>query len=154
MTKPQFIPSPRVLAFSLAIAFSLNANTVAANPTGAMVIHGQATVSNPQPNTLLVTTQNGAGTNHSAINWQSFSIPVGNSARFVQPNSGSTSINRVVTNTPSVLLGSLSSNGTLVLVNQSGIAMGAGAVVDTARFTAAASGWGYHVRICWYSCDV
>ncbi len=140
MTKPQFIPSPRVLAFSLAISFSLNANTVAANPTGAMVIHGQATVSNPQPNTLLVTTQNGAGTNHSAINWQSFSIPVGNSARFVQPNSGSTSINRVVTNTPSVLLGNLSSNGTLVLVNQSGIAVGAGAVVDTAGFTASTVG--------------
>jgi hypothetical protein len=48
------------------------------------------------------------------------------------------SINRVVTNTPSVLFGTLSSNGKVVLVNQSGIAVGAGAQVDTAGFTASA----------------
>jgi hypothetical protein len=35
-------------------------------------------------------------------------------------------------------MGNLGSNGHLVLVNPSGIAVGAGAVVDTARFTAAA----------------
>jgi hypothetical protein len=45
-------------------------------------------------------------------------------------------INRVVTNTPSVIFGTLSSNGNLVLVNQAGIAVGAGAIVDTAGFTA------------------
>nr|WP_245213714.1 filamentous hemagglutinin N-terminal domain-containing protein [Rhodoferax sp. AJA081-3] len=87
-------------------------------------------------NHMLVTTQNGAGTNHSAINWQSFSIPAGNTTHFLQPSAASTSINRVVTNTPSAIFGTLSSNGNLVLVNQSGIAVGAGAVVDTAGFTA------------------
>ena len=50
----------------------------------------------------------------------------------------STSINRVVTNTPSLIFGTLGSNGNLVLVNQSGITVGAGAVVDTAGFTASA----------------
>ncbi len=87
---------------------------------------------------MVVTTQNGAGTGHSAINWQSFSISAGSSTRFDQPNAASLSINRVVTNTPSAIFGNLSSNGRLVLVNQSGITVGAGAVIDTAGFTASA----------------
>ncbi len=85
---------------------------------------------------LVVTTQNGPGGNHSAINWQSFSIGPGQSTHFQQPNTASTVVNRVVTNTPTQIFGSLSSNGHLVLVNQSGIAVGAGAVVDTAGFVA------------------
>ena len=76
------------------------------------------------------------GTNHSAIDWQSFSIPGGSTTHFQQPDAASLSINRVVGNNPSALFGTLSSNGRLVLVNPSGIAVGAGAVVDTAGFTA------------------
>ena len=140
MFHPKFVPNPTTLALALAVAFCAASNPVVANPTGAVVVHGQAALSNPQANTLLVATQNGPGSHHSAINWQSFSIPAGNVTRFVQPDAGSTSINRVVTNTPSVLFGSLSSNGKLVLVNQSGIAVGAGAVVDTAGFTASTVG--------------
>ena len=132
--------SPSVLAMALAVAFCAEPHTAAANPSGAVVIQGQATFTTPQPNTLLVTTQNGPGARHSAINWQSFSIPTESTTRFVQPDAGSTSINRVVTNTPSLLFGKLSSNGKLVLVNQSGIAVGAGAVVDTAGFTASTVG--------------
>ena len=55
-------------------------------------------------------------------------------------NAASMSINRVVTNTPSQIFGTLSSNGKLVLVNQSGITVGAGAVVDSAGFTASVLG--------------
>jgi filamentous hemagglutinin family protein len=108
-----------------------------ANPAGGVPIVGQATFATTG-NQLLVTTQNGAGANHSAINWQSFSIPVGSGTYFQQPTAASTSINRVVTNTPSQLFGTLGSNGNLVLVNQSGITVGAGAMVDTAGFTASA----------------
>ncbi|MBK7000930.1 MAG: filamentous hemagglutinin N-terminal domain-containing protein [Rhodoferax sp.] len=131
---PAFAPSALVLALALAWGITPQAH---ANPTGGVAIQGQATMAT-KGNVLTVTTQNGAGTNHSSINWQSFSIPAGNVTRFDQPNAASTSINRVVTNTPSVLFGTLSSNGKVVLVNQSGIAVGAGAVVDTAGFTAAA----------------
>ncbi len=123
------------LAVGVALAWSALATNANANPTGGVAIVGQANMTTTG-NQLLVTTQNGAGTNHSAINWQSFSIPAGNTTHFLQPSAASTSINRVVTNTPSAILGTLSSNGNLVLVNQSGIAVGAGAVVDTAGFTA------------------
>jgi len=118
----------------VAAAF-LGSPVVQAQPSGAQAIHGQASLSQQGAN-LLVTTQNGAGTGHSAINWQSFSVPGGSTTHFQQPNAASLSINRVVGNNPSAIFGTLSSNGRLVLVNPSGIAVGAGAVVDTAGFTA------------------
>lgn len=74
----------------------------------------------------------------TAIDWQSFSIPTGSTTYFQQPSISSTAINRVVTNTPSLIFGTLGSNGNVVLVNQSGITVGAGGVVDTAGFTASA----------------
>jgi filamentous hemagglutinin family protein len=111
-------------------------------PTGGVVVLGGATFNNSAANKLVVTTQNGAGGNHSVINWNTFSIGSGATTQFVQPNAASLSINRVVTNTPSAIFGTLSSNGQLVLVNQSGIAVGAGAYVDTAGFTASAVGMG------------
>ena len=131
---------PLAVAFAVAVLCYGAALPVWANPQGGVAIHGQATFQTPQPNTLLVTTQNGAGTNHSAINWQSFSIPTGSTTQIVQPNATSMSINRVVTKTPSTLFGTLRSNGQVVLVNQAGIAVGSGALVDTAGFTASAVG--------------
>ena len=123
------------LALGVALAWGAMTGNAFANPTGGVAVAGQATMVTTG-NQLLVTTQNGVGTNHSAINWQSFSIPSGNTTYFQQPNTASTVINRVVTNTPSAIFGTLSSNGNVVLVNQSGIAVGAGALVDTAGFTA------------------
>jgi filamentous hemagglutinin family protein len=102
-----------------------------------VVVHGQATQTT-HGNQLLVTTQNGAGTKHAAIDWQSFSIPKGSGTYFQQPDAASTVINRVVTNTPSLLFGNLGSNGRVVLVNHTGVTVGAGATVDTAGFTASA----------------
>jgi filamentous hemagglutinin family protein len=87
---------------------------------------------------LLVTTTDCAGTQRSVIDWRSFSVPAGSVTHFLQPGADSTSINRVLGNKPSEILGTLSSNGRLVLVNPSGIAVGPGATVDTAAFTASA----------------
>ena len=134
-------PSPAVAGFrpagvALAVAAAfMGAGDALAQPTGAQVLQGQALLKQ-QGNSLVVTTQNAAGTNRSVINWQSFSVPSGSSTRFDQPTVQSLSINRVVGNDPSAIFGTLSSNGRLVLVNPSGIAVGAGAVVDTAGFTA------------------
>lgn len=123
------------LGLAIALAACFGGSAALAQPSGAQAIHGAATLS-PSGSRLTVTTQNGPGTSHSAINWQSFSIPAGSSTHFAQPGAGSTSINRVVGPHPSAIFGHLSSNGRLVLVNPSGIAVGAGAVVDTAGFTA------------------
>lgn len=120
----------------IAIAWAASSIAVAA-PTGGVAVVGQMSTST-QGSQTTITTQNGAGLNYSAINWQSFSVPQGTSTYFQQPSASSAVINRVVTNTPSQLFGTLGSNGHLVLVNQAGITVGAGAVVDTAGFTASA----------------
>lgn len=136
------IPTPapvvaghRPLALALALAGAFAALPAAAQPSGAQAIHGGATLTQ-LGNTLLVTTTNGAGTQHSAINWQSFSVPGGTTTWFFQPSATSTAINRVVGPDPSQIYGTLGSNGRLVLVNPAGITVGPGAVVDTAGFTA------------------
>lgn len=124
-----------LLALLVALAWGAMPGSALANPTGGVAVAGSATFVN-NGNKLQVTTQNATGTKYSAINWQSFSIPAGSSTYFQQPDASSTSINRVVTNTPTQIFGSLSSNGNIVLVNQAGIAVGTGAVVDTNGFTA------------------
>ncbi|MBU3739788.1 MAG: filamentous hemagglutinin N-terminal domain-containing protein, partial [Rhodoferax sp.] len=131
-------PPPRLglLGLSLALALvGVSGSSAWANPGGASAIVGSASLST-QGNTLTVTTQNGPGLNHSALNWQSFSIPTGSTTHFLQPSAGSTVINRVLGSDPSQIYGTLSSNGRLVLVNPAGITVGAGAYVDTAGFTA------------------
>lgn len=134
-------PSPAVAGFrpaglALAVAAALmGMGSAFGQPTGAQAIQGQALLKQ-QGTSLVVTTQNAPGTNRSVINWQSFSVPAGSTTRFDQPTAQSLSINRVVGNDPSAIYGTLSSNGRLVLVNPFGIAVGAGAVVDTAGFTA------------------
>ncbi|HSV47440.1 MAG TPA: filamentous hemagglutinin N-terminal domain-containing protein, partial [Ramlibacter sp.] len=126
---------PAGAAMAVAAAFAASPQLGLAQPAGAVVIHGQASLVQQGAN-LTVTTQNGPGTNHSAINWQSFNVPAGSTTHFAQPNAISTSINRVTGSDPSAIFGTLSSNGRLVLVNPAGITVGAGAVVDTAGFTA------------------
>ncbi|HRK37555.1 MAG TPA: filamentous hemagglutinin N-terminal domain-containing protein, partial [Burkholderiaceae bacterium] len=128
---------PRLLAWAMAAAFMALHQPATAQPAGAQVVAGQAHIQQ-QGNNLLVTTQNAPGKQHSTINWQSFNVPAGSTTYFQQPGPSSTSINRVTAPNPSAIMGNLGSNGHLVLVNPAGIAVGAGAVVDTARFTAAA----------------
>jgi filamentous hemagglutinin family protein len=133
---------PAGAAMAIAAAFGMQPVLVQAQPTGAQAIHGTATLAT-SGNRLTVTTTNGAHTNHSAINWQSFSVPKDTVTHFQQPTATSTSINRVVGPNPSAtqrniteIYGTLSSNGRLVLVNPQGIAIGKGGMVDTAGFTA------------------
>lgn len=104
-----------------------------ANPSGESVTQGRATFDRRTPGVLNVRTQ----TANTAIHWQQFSIARGERTHFEQPNAASTVVNRVVQPNPSTILGTLTSNGQVVLVNPSGIAFGRGASVDTAGFTAA-----------------
>ena len=65
-----------------------------------------------------------------AINWQSFNIGKREAVQFVQPNSSSVALNRVLGADPSSILGSLSANGKVFLVNPNGILFGKGAQVN------------------------
>jgi filamentous hemagglutinin family protein len=106
-----------------ALAFAL-APPAWANPTGAQVVHGTASFAT-QGNTLTVTNSPNA-----IINWQSFSIPGGSTTHFAQQSASSAVLNRVVGPDPSQILGTLSSNGRVFLINPAGILVGAGARID------------------------
>ena len=114
-------------AMALSVAFAAPVN---ANPTGANVMAGQASIIT-QGKLTTITNSNGA-----VINWQSFSIGRDEITRFVQPSAASSVLNRVVSSDPSSILGQLQSNGRVFLINPAGILVGAGARIDVGGFVA------------------
>ncbi|HEY6820604.1 MAG TPA: filamentous hemagglutinin N-terminal domain-containing protein, partial [Burkholderiales bacterium] len=119
-----------MLSFAVGAAFAASASPLFANPSGGSVAAGSASFSS-SGNTFTITNSPGA-----IINWQQFSIAKDELTRFIQQNAASAVLNRVVSQNPSVLLGTLQSNGRVFLINPSGIAFGAGAVIDVAGFAA------------------
>ena len=120
------------LAFSLMLAFGSN---IYAAPTGGAVSAGSASIASSTGTTTI----NQASQN-VAINWQSFSIGQKEAVRFVQPNSSSVALNRVLGSDASNILGSLSANGKVFLVNPNGILFGQGAQVNVGGLVASTLG--------------
>jgi len=73
---------------------------------------------------------------NAAINWQGFSIGQGESVSFVQPNGSAVALNRVLGADPSSIMGSLSANGKVFLVNPNGVLFGQGAQVNVGGLVA------------------
>lgn len=117
-------------ALSVAVMLACGAN-VHALPVGGEVAAGSATI-----NTGVGTTTINQSTQNAVINWQSFNIAPGQSVQFVQPNASSVALNRVVGANPSSILGNLSANGKVFLVNPNGILFGQGASVNVGGLVA------------------
>lgn len=64
------------------------------------------------------------------LNWENFNIGEGHSVRFQQPDGSSIALNRIFQNDPSRILGSLTANGQVYLVNQNGFVFGKNSRVD------------------------
>ncbi|MDM0053042.1 filamentous hemagglutinin N-terminal domain-containing protein [Variovorax sp. J22R115] len=99
-----------------------------ANPVGGAVVMGQAQIAQPSMGQMHIT----QATDRAIINWRSFGIAAGESVRFMQPSTSSAMLNRVVGNDPSTILGTLSANGHVYLVNQNGVFIGRDAQIDVA----------------------
>lgn len=97
-----------------------------AGPSGEQVVAGTAAVTRPNA----VTTKIQQGTDKAIINWQSFSIGGQEYVQFTQPSPTAIALNRVVGGDPSEILGQLSANGRIFLVNPHGVYFGPGAQVD------------------------
>jgi len=132
-------PSGRTRAFSidlvcrcLPVALMLAWGGLAmATPTGGVVSAGNASIVQTPGRTTITQTSS-----HAAINWQSFGIGVGQSVQFVQPGRQAIALNRVIGADPSVILGQLSANGQVFLVNPNGILFGAGSSVNVGGLVA------------------
>lgn len=75
-------------------------------------------------------------TANAVINWQSFNIGQEETVQFLQPSSSSVALNRVTGSDPSNILGNLSANGKVFLINPNGILFGTGAQVNVGSFVA------------------
>jgi filamentous hemagglutinin family protein len=109
-----------------------------ANPTGANVVRGTAAI-HQAGNLLQITNSPNA-----IINWQSFSIGANEITRFIQQSPSSAVLNRVTTQNPSQILGTLQSRladgltrgGKVFLINPNGIVFGAGSQIDVGGLVA------------------
>ena len=118
----------QIVAASLLVAFGSSAYAL---PAGGAVSAGGATiVGGPGNLTISQSSQN------VAINWQSFSIGQGEAVTFVQPNASSVALNRVLGSDPSSILGNLTANGRVFLLNPNGILFGSGSQVNVGGLVA------------------
>src|SRR6185369_5351854 len=120
---------PRVKLLCALVASCFAAEGLA-NPTGPAVVSGSAAF-NSVGKTLTVTNSPNA-----IINWQGFSIGAGEATRFQQQSASSAVLNRIVGQDPSVILGTLWSNGRVFLVNPNGVLFVQGSRVDVAGLVA------------------
>src|SRR5271165_3333244 len=126
--QPQRCPwRASVLALAVASCF---APPALANPTNPTVVSGTAGFGS-SGNTLTVTNSPGA-----VINWGAFSIGQNEVTRFIQQTAASAVLNRVTGGDPSLILGTLSSNGRVFLINPNGITFGQGSQIDVGGLVA------------------
>lgn len=77
-------------------------------------------------------------TDRAILNWKSFDIGANHSVEFKQPGATSIALNRIAQNDPSQILGRLSANGQIYLINQNGFAFGPNSRVDVNSLTVSA----------------
>jgi filamentous hemagglutinin family protein len=102
-----------------------------AMPTGAQVSAGSAAISSAGSQMTIR-----QATPRAAINWQQFNIGPGESVQFVQPGASAIALNRVLGQDPSAILGRLSANGQVFLLNPNGVLFGPGAQVNVGGIVA------------------
>ncbi|MBU3656098.1 MAG: filamentous hemagglutinin N-terminal domain-containing protein, partial [Alphaproteobacteria bacterium] len=96
-----------------------------ANPADGVVAAGSATIS--ESGKKLDVHQ---ASDRAVIDWRSFNIDVDEHTQFHQPSSSAVAVNRVNSNDPSQIMGRLSANGNVVLINPNGVFFGRDSQVD------------------------
>ena len=135
MRKKQGVFNRQLTTVVLAAATTLilaEGTTVSAGelpvPAAALTTLGRADLAfSPNGNDLVINQR----TNQAILNWQSFNIGKDNSVEFKQPNAQSIALNNIFQNDPSQILGKMSANGQVYLINQNGFVFGKDARVDT-----------------------
>lgn len=134
----EFAPRPAFRATSLILALaaiglaSLPATDAFANPQGGQVVAGSASIRQETAAKVGVTQT----TDKAIIDWQKYSIGANEHVQYYQPSASSVTLNRVVGHDPSQILGRLTANGQVFLVNPNGIFFGKNAQIDVAGLVA------------------
>ncbi|HET9680249.1 MAG TPA: filamentous hemagglutinin N-terminal domain-containing protein, partial [Gammaproteobacteria bacterium] len=104
---------------------ALAAPVALADPTGGTVVEGDADI-NPQGNGTVINQTS----QRAIIDWETFNIGVDEYVLFNQPGSSAVILNRVIGGDPSTILGNLTANGQVFLVNPNGVFFGESAMLD------------------------
>src|SRR2546430_2744895 len=117
--------SQNVTCFAVGLLLLCRAAALLALPAGGNTVAGAGNIS--QSSNVLTVEQS---TPRLAIDWRSFNIDAGESVIFRQPSAQSIALNRVLGQDPSVILGNLSANGQVFVLNPNGVLFGRGARVE------------------------
>jgi filamentous hemagglutinin family protein len=107
------------------------AGSCGANAPANWVSSGRATA--VQAGNSLTVNQ---ATSNVVLNWKSFNISSNGTVTFKQPTDTSVALNQIFQGDPSKILGHLSANGDIYLINQNGIIFGSGAQVNVGSLLA------------------
>ena len=127
--------SNRYLACGVAVSalFSLGIFPVVAAPVGGIVAAGSATISQSPSGELTTIHQS---SDRAVIEWQSFNLGKNETAEFQVPNTTSATLNLISDSNPSLLSGTVRSNGKLYFVNPNGLVFDASSRVMANGFVA------------------
>ncbi|MCA9789639.1 MAG: filamentous hemagglutinin N-terminal domain-containing protein, partial [Cyanobacteria bacterium HKST-UBA05] len=126
---------PMALAAVIALGPSLPAYCL---PSGGTSISGGVTFSNPDANTLNVST----GANRSIAQYTSFSVSNGQTVNFILPGATAAILNRVTGPSASNIAGNINTpnGGQVLLVNPNGVLIGPTAQINVGSFMATTMG--------------
>jgi filamentous hemagglutinin family protein len=117
------------------VAYAIDAG---ATPQGSKVVAGTATFSRPTTSSLVVTQKS----QRAVIDWQSFNIGTKGSVEFKQAGASSLAVNRVTGKSadPTQILGTLKSNGQVMVLDPNGVFFGQSARIDVGGIIASTGG--------------
>jgi filamentous hemagglutinin family protein len=126
----RFVLRPLAAALAACAFFSPTLSVSGPLPVGPTVANGKAVIATSGTRMTVISSPN------AILNWQSFSIGSDYGVNFRQQSATSQVLNRVTGNDPSQILGSLTSNGRVWLINPHGVLFGQNARIDVAGLVA------------------
>ncbi len=122
---------PLVLALA-SIGFASLPWHALANPEGGQVVAGKVTIQQENAHKIGIRQTS----DKAIIDWQKFNIGANEHVQYYQPSAKAVALNRVVGQDPSAILGRLTANGQVFLVNPNGVYFGKNAQIDVAGLVA------------------
>ena len=96
-----------------------------AGPEGGHIVGGRGSINHHGSSTTI-----NQSTDLMAIDWQSYNINADERVQYIQPDSSSVSLNRILSNHGSQIHGQIDANGHVILVNPNGIVFGQNATIN------------------------
>jgi len=127
--KAKLVSQFLTLSFLLTQPFYLS--TLHAAPVGGEVVGGSGSINQSGLKTTI--NQN---TQNFAVDWKSFDVNTNEQVNFVQPNSSSIALNRILGNNGSTIQGQINANGQVILVNPNGVLFTSTATINVGGLVA------------------